>query len=309
MEGPGVDADDLPGLLVAAVRRAARPLVLVLDNLHEVSSPGVHAGLVRLIERPLPMLSLLVTTRRDPPWPLARLRLAGLLAEVRAEELAFTPTEAAELFRQLRVDLTNSQVERLVERTEGWPAGLRLVALHLQGRADVEAAVEAFSGDDHSVAGYLLTEVLDRQAPGLIAFLQKISTVDLVCADLANALTGRHDGAEVLTELEASHLFVQAIDRPGRWYRLHRLIADLLRARPASRRERRDLQRRAAEWFAHNRMPLAAVRAAGPWTGSMPARPELRRRRRRHRRSWTRRALPLAPSRRRPRAPAPTGAR
>jgi LuxR family transcriptional regulator, maltose regulon positive regulatory protein len=259
---PGDVADDMPAALAAALRLAAEPVVLVLDNLHEVTSPEVHAGLVRLIERPPPALSLLVLTRRDPPWPLSRLRLAGLLAEVRARDLAFRVDEAAELFTMLHVDLDASQVDRLVERTEGWPAGLRLIALHLQGVSDVEAAVAAFSGDDHSVAGYLVTEVLGEQPPELVRFLEKISTVDLVCADLADALTGRRDSEQVLTELAGSNLFVQAVDQPGRWYHLHRLIGDILRSRPVPRRERRDLQRRAAEWFARNGMPLDAVRSA-----------------------------------------------
>ncbi|WP_433275323.1 LuxR C-terminal-related transcriptional regulator [Pseudonocardia xinjiangensis] len=257
------DVDEaLPAGFAAALRLAPRPVVLVLDNLHEVTSPEVHAGLVRLVERPLPALSMLVLTRRDPPWPLSRLRMAGLLAEVRAQDLAFREAEAAELFALLHVDLDPWQVRRLVERTEGWPAGLRLVALHLHDRADVEAEVAAFSGDDHSVAGYLVTEVLDAQPPELVRFVEKISTVDLVCADLADALTGRRDSEQVLTELAASHLFVQAVDRPGRWYHLHRLIGDLLQARPVPRRERRDLRRRAAEWFARNGMPLDAVRSA-----------------------------------------------
>ena len=91
-------------MIAAALRRAPRPVVLVLDNLHEIDSPEVHAGLLRLVERPPPWLSLLVTTRRDPPWPLARLRLAGLVAEVRTSDLAFRPDEAAALFAQLMVD-------------------------------------------------------------------------------------------------------------------------------------------------------------------------------------------------------------
>ena len=124
------------------------------------------------------------------------------------------------------------------------------------------AAVEAFSGEDHSVAGYLLTEALDQQSPELVAFLETISVVDLVSADLAVALTGRQACAQVLADLAASHLFVQAVGRPGRWYRLHRLIADILRARPTSRRRQRDLQRRAAEWFRGNGMPLDAIRSA-----------------------------------------------
>jgi LuxR family maltose regulon positive regulatory protein len=258
----GVPTEDLPGMIVAGLRRAPRPVVLVLDDLHEIHSLQIHAGLLRLVERPPPGLSLLVTTRRDPPWPLSRLRLAGLLSDLRAADLAFGRDEAAELFAQLRIAVDAAGLERLVDRTEGWPAGLRLVALHLSGQDDVAAAVAAFSGDDHSVAGYLITEVLDRQSPELIAFLEKISVVDLVCADLADSLTGRQDGAAMLAELAASHLFVEALGKPGRWYRLHRLIADVVRTRPSRRSARRDLHRRAAEWFRRNDMPLEAISSA-----------------------------------------------
>ena len=257
-----VAADDLPGAAAAALRLTSDPIALVLDNLHEITSPHVHSGLVRLVQRPPPNLALLVTTRRDPPWPLPQLRLAGLLAQVRAADLAFRADEAAQLFRQLGVGVNESQLERLVERTEGWPAGLRLVALHLKGLAGLEAAVSDFSGEDHSVAGYLLTEVLDRESPEVIDFLETVSVVDLVCADLADALTGRCDGARMLADLAASHLFVQAVGQPGRWYRLHRLISDIVRARPAPRRRRRDLHRRAAEWLQNNGIPLEAVRSA-----------------------------------------------
>ena len=124
------------------------------------------------------------------------------------------------------------------------------------------AAVAGFSGDDHSVAGYLVTEVLDRHSPELLDFLRKISTVDVVSAELANALTGRHDSARLLADLAASHLFVQAVGRPGRWYRLHRLLADILRAQPTTRRERRDLHRRATEWFRDHDRPLEAISSA-----------------------------------------------
>ena len=121
-----VEADDLPRAVAAALRLAPGPVALVLDNLHEIRSPQVHDGLVRLVARPAPSLSLLVTTRRDPPWPLPRLRLAGLVAEVRAADLAVRFEEAAELFTQLEVGVTDSQLERLVERTEGWAARVRL---------------------------------------------------------------------------------------------------------------------------------------------------------------------------------------
>lgn len=253
---------DVLAELATVLRQVRRPVVVVLDDLHEVQSPAVHAGLLRLIQRPIPMLSLLILTRRDPPWPLDRLRLAGVLTDVRAADLAFRFDEATALYAQLRLDLSAGQMERLIARTDGWAAGLRLAALHLLGRDDVQAAVQDFSGDDHSVAGYLLSEVLNRQSPELVGFLEKISMVDLVCADLADVLTGTGDGAQRLADLAASHLFVQAVGLRGRWYVLHRLIIDVLRARPESPRVRRDLHRRAADWFRDHDMPLEAVRSA-----------------------------------------------
>ena len=253
---------ELPGDLVRALDLSEHRFLLVLDNLHEVTSPEVHAGLRRLAERPPRTLSLVITTRRDPPWPLPRLRLAGLLTEIREEDLAFRPDEGAALFASFGVELTPEQLDEMVRRTDGWAAGMRLGALHVQGAPDVGAAVATFSGDDHDVSGYLLDEVLARLSADLVGFLEKVSVVDLVCVDLADALTGRTDGAAVLGELAASHLFVHALDRPGRWYRLHRLLLDLLRARPLPRRERRDLHRRAAQWFADQGMTLEALRSA-----------------------------------------------
>jgi len=192
----GADAEDLPGRFAAGMRLAERPVLLVLDNLHEVNSPAVHEGLLRLIRRSPPTLSVLVITRRDPPWPLEHLRLAGLLTQIGTDELGFTADEAAALFARLRLELTAAQRQILLDRTEGWPAGLRLAAVQLQGRGDLDAAVAAFSGVSHSVAGYLVSEVLDEQPHELITFLRKISIVELVCADLADALTDRHDGTD-----------------------------------------------------------------------------------------------------------------
>jgi LuxR family maltose regulon positive regulatory protein len=152
--------------------------------------------------------------------------------------------ETAALLDQLGIDLDSSHVGRLVERTEGWAAGLRLAALRLQGGEDPARFVDAFSGDDHALAAYLLTEVIDRQSPELLGFLVRVSFVDLVCADLADALTGGRAGAEMLAELAASNLFVHAVGSSGRWYRLHRLIADVLRSRITDRRMIRDVHRR-----------------------------------------------------------------
>ncbi|MFC5994976.1 LuxR C-terminal-related transcriptional regulator [Pseudonocardia hispaniensis] len=263
------DVDDVPRQLAAALAERGTPVVLVLDNLHELTSPAVHESLLRLVRRPPPELRFVATTRRDPPWPVHRLRLEGVLTEIRAAELAFRADEAAALFAQLGVELDEAYLGRVIERTEGWVAGLRLAALELRDAVDPAPFVDAFSGNDHAVAAYLLSEVLDRLTPELLEFLVTVSILDLVSADLADALTGRQTGAATLTELAASNLFVQAIGPAGRWYRLHRLIADVLRARITDRRTLRDLHRRAAEWHRRHSMPLDALRHAlrgGLWS-------------------------------------------
>ena len=256
------DLEQVPGKLAAALAADGAPVVLVLDNLHEVTELAVHESLLRLVQRPPRGLRLVVTSRRDPPWPLSRLRLAGVLSEIRASDLAFGADETRALFDQLGIDVDAVHVGPLVARTEGWAAGLRLAALTLNSTPDPAGFVDAFSGDDHAVAAYLLDEVIDRLSPDLLGFLVRVSILDVVSADLADAMTGGNGGRATLTELATFNIFVQAVGASGRWYRLHRLIADVLRARITRARTLRDLYRRAAEWHLHHLMPLEALRYA-----------------------------------------------
>jgi LuxR family maltose regulon positive regulatory protein len=256
------DLEQVPGKVAAALAADGSPVVLVLDNLHEVTELAVHESLLRLVKRPPQGLRLVITTRRDPPWPLSQLRLAGVLSEIRASDLAFRADETRALFDQLGLNLDAVHVGRLVARTEGWAAGLRLAALKLNSTPDPAGFVDAFSGDDHAVAAYLLDEVIDRLSPDLLDFLVRVSILDVISADLADAMTGGNGGRATLTELARSNLFVQAVGASGRWYRLHRLIADVLRARITRARTLRDLHRRAAEWHLHQAMPLEALRYA-----------------------------------------------
>ena len=257
------DLEQAPGNVASALAAHGPPdLVLVLDNLHEITGRGVHESLLRLVQRPPRGLRFVVTTRRDPPWPLNRLRLAGVLSEIRAADLAFTAHETRALLDGLGIELDAVHVGRLVARTEGWAAGLRLAAFELHGAADPAGFVDAFSGDDHAVAAYLLDEVIEGLAPELLDFLVRISILDVVSADLADAMTDGRNGAHTLAELATSNLLVHAVGTSGRWYRLHRLIADVLRSRITQRRAFRDLHRRAAQWHLHQRMPLEAVRYA-----------------------------------------------
>jgi LuxR family transcriptional regulator, maltose regulon positive regulatory protein len=257
------DLEQVPGNVAAALTtHGPRDLVLVLDNLHEVTGLAVHESLLRLVQRPPQGLRFVVMTRRDPPWPLNQLRLAGVLSEIRASDLAFTVNETHALLDGLGIELDAEHVGRLVARTEGWAAGLRLAAFELHDAADPAGLVDAFSGDDHAVAAYLLDEVIEGLAPELLDFLVRISILDVVSADLADAMTDSQSGAHTLAELATSNLLVHAVGTSGRWYRLHRLIADILRTRITQRRTFRDLHRRAAHWYLRQAMPLEAVRYA-----------------------------------------------
>jgi LuxR family maltose regulon positive regulatory protein len=225
------DLEQVPGKVAAALAADGAPIVLVLDNLHEVTELAVHESLLRLVQRPPRGLRLVVTTRRDPPWPLSLLRMAGVLSEIRASDLAFGADETRALLDQLGIDLDAVHVGRLVARTEGWAAGLRLAALELHNTPDPAGFVDGFSGDDHAVAAYLLDQVIDRLSPALLDFLVRVSILDVVSADLADAMTGGSGGRSTLAELARSNLFVQAVGTSGRWFRLHRLIPDVLRTR------------------------------------------------------------------------------
>ena len=198
---------------------------LVVDDVHEL---GAHAlrQLELLILRAPPGLRFVLAARHDVRLGLHRLRLEGELAEIREPDLRFTMDEARELLDAAGVDLP--EVAPLVERTEGWAAGLRLAALSLAGHPDPGRLAAEFSGTERTVAEYLLAEVLDRQPEPVRLLLLRTSILERVNGELAGLLTGDSGGERMLQDLEAANAFVVALD-PGRsWFRYHHLFADLL---------------------------------------------------------------------------------
>jgi LuxR family maltose regulon positive regulatory protein len=254
--------------LCAALSDQAEPAVLVLDNT-DVLGPALVADLDFLLRHASPQLRLVALGRTDPPLPLHRYRLDGWLTEIRLDELAFTTPEAQALLAEHDAPLASQDVALLVERTEGWAAGLRLAALALQGRTrlDSEQIVRRFDGSRPEVAEYLLAEVLDPQPAGVREFLLRTSVPDHLPAGLADALGGRDDSAQLLHELAQANAFVRPTEGG---FRYHRLFRDLLRtqlaARPADEIVR--LHRRAAQWLATDGQVTAAAAhasAAGDW--------------------------------------------
>jgi ATP/maltotriose-dependent transcriptional regulator MalT len=231
------------------------PGLLVLDDYHLVQAPAVHAAVAFLLDHLPPALHLVIASREDPPLPLPRLRARRQLTEVRAADLGFSVEEAAAFLDSgMGLRLAEAQVAALVDRTEGWAAGLQLAGLALRDRPDPAGFVAAFAGGHRLVADYLLAEVLDRQPASTRRFLLATGVLDRLCAPLCDALLAPDagDSQAVLEELERANLFLVPLDEERVWYRYHHLFADALRARlarEAGPTAAAALHRRASAWF------------------------------------------------------------
>ncbi len=248
------------------------PVVLVLDDVHELTDPAVLAGIEFLVRHPTSSLRLVLSTRADPPLPLYRLLLTGSLFELRAADLAFTVDEVAQVLDEYdyRPLLSDHDVTVLQSRTEGWAAVVRLAAVSMQGHPNPRRFVLDLAGDDRSLSGYLISEVLDRQPVELRSFMIRTSVVDELSGELADALTDADDGESMLARLASANAFVVPTGERRGWYRYHPLFAELLRYE--LRREMptgmAELHLRAARWYVTQGLPAAAVEQmmlAGDW--------------------------------------------
>ena len=249
---PSADLDRavLPGLL-NELSTAGLPLFLVLDDYHLITNPICHRTLTLFLDHLPAGIHVALSTRTDPPLPLARMRARGELAEIRVADLQFTDEEALALLNgAMGLQLTTDDVERLAERTEGWAAALVLAGLSLRGRQDPSAFIAAFHGDNRHVADYLGTEVLVRQPDTIRRFLLGTSILERLSGPLCDAVLETRGSAAVLGELERSNLFLVPLDDHRHWYRYHHLFAELLRVELASREPGllATLHRRAAAW-------------------------------------------------------------
>jgi LuxR family maltose regulon positive regulatory protein len=204
-------------------------LVLVLDDYHRIESRSIHEAVCFLVEHLPPNAHLVIAGRSDPPLPLARWRAKGILAEIRASDLGFTREEAGAFFSAgAGMPLSEKDLETLERKTEGWIVGLKMASLSLRGKADVSAAIDAFSGSNRFILDYLAEEALDRQPPETRRFLLETSIAERLCGPLCDAVTGRADGQSMLARLEAENLFISPLDEERNWYRYHHLFASIL---------------------------------------------------------------------------------
>ena len=241
---------------------AAGDIVLVLDDYHVVDAGEVQDQMAFLLDHLPAGLHVVIASRADPALPLARWRVRGELAEVRAAELRFTGDEAAAYLNEMMgLRLAARDVAALAGRTEGWIAALQLAALSMQGRDDVAGFIAGFAGDDRYVVDYLAEEVLQRQPGPVQAFLLQTCILGRLSGPLCDAVTGRDGGKAMLAALDRGNLFLVPLDDRRRWYRYHHLFADVLQARLLDERPGQvpDLHRRASAWYQQNGEPSQAI--------------------------------------------------
>jgi LuxR family maltose regulon positive regulatory protein len=244
---------------------------LVIDDLHELTSPEALMQLTRLLEKLPQHVHAVLATRRDLPLRLHKLRLAGELAEIRAADLRFTERETHQFLETSGIALSEAGAAKLHQRTEGWAAGLRLAAISLASSPDPERFVAEFSGSSRTVAEYLLAEMLECQPAEVQQLLLRTSLLDRVNGELADLLTGHPGSERILLDLEDANAFVVSLDPARTWFRYHHLFADLLRLELRRRlpKELRVLHRLAAQWFIGHGEIVDAIRhtqAAGDWS-------------------------------------------
>ena len=239
--------------------------ILVLDDFQCIQNNLILAMLSHFLAHQPRLLHLVILTREDPALPLARLRARGQMTEIRAVDLRFTESEAGQLLREvLQLNLTHEDIVCVTERTEGWAAGLQLVGISLQGRANPGTFIQTLGGSHRFILDYLTEEALKTQPPDVQDFLLETSILPRLNGELCDAVVGRTDSANLLERLLAANLFITPLDDDGHWYRYHQLFADLLlhklrRESPACLPE---LHRRASVWHESRDMPAASIEHA-----------------------------------------------
>ena len=272
--------DQVATLFINELADVPDDVLLVLDDYHLMHASEVHSLLTLLIERLPLQLHLVLTSRSDPPLPLAKWRAKGYLHELSHTDLRFTLEETeAFLARMLGSATAHEVAVSLEERTEGWIALLRLAALSLRNTSDQEAFMERLLHiPDRSMSSYLVEEVLSQQTTAVQLFLERTSILDEFCAELCVATIDVHDSHTqvqvILDWLERANLFLVPLDKRHGWYRFHHLFQQLLQQRlqaNSSTEELARLHRRASAWYAEHGLieeALGQALAAGDAFGA-----------------------------------------
>jgi LuxR family maltose regulon positive regulatory protein len=256
------ESDAIITYLINQIAEIQTPFWLVLDDYHVITAGNIHELMQVILENQPSQMHLVISTRSDPPWPMARWRARGEMAEIRTQDLRFSLDEAALFLNETKgLGLSQQYVKQLEARTEGWAAGLQMAALSLQNREDVSGFIQIFTGSHRFVFDYLLDEVFQGLSPEIQDFLLKTSILDRMCAQLCDHIRGASDSQRILGQLEQMNLFVIPLDDHRCWYRYHHLFVELIQqiSRQQLSEQVPELHRKAREWYQQNGLISEAI--------------------------------------------------
>ena len=248
----------LADVLISDLNALEEALVLAFDDFHTVRSEPVRTMMARLVQYLPDHLHLVITTRADPPLPLAQWRVRNWLTEIRAADLRFFSKEAQAFFAPIDDKrLSTEAIERILARTEGWVAGLQLARLSLTDADNPDALARSFVGSNRMVVDYLIDEIVSRQTDEVKNFLTVTAMLKRFCAPLCDRLLDTRgdipDSHRLIAFLEKENLFLVPLDQEGTWYRYHHLFQALLLRKMRSvlsKKHQTRIHRLAGEWFA-----------------------------------------------------------
>lgn len=260
-----LESNTLITYLINQIADIQTPFSIILDDYHVITEPRIHNLMQLILENQPPQMHLVISTRSDPPWPLARWRARSELSEIRTRDLRFNLEETSKFFNETKgLGLTRQNVEQLEARIEGWVAGLQLAALSMKNRDDISGFLKNFTGSHRFVFDYLLDEVFRGLPPDIQDFLLTTSILDRLCAQLCDHLRNASDSQHILDQLDQMNLFVIPLDDHRSWYRYHHLFAELIHqvAHQKLSGQMPQLHRKAREWYQRNSLMSEAIHHA-----------------------------------------------
>ena len=276
LQSPGaVNIEAVLTTLLNEIAEFPDDVVLILDDYHVIESQPIDKAITFLLEHLPSQMRLVIASRIDPSLPLSRLRAREQMTEIRADDLRFTPDEAAAFLNQVMdLDIDPQNIAALEVHTEGWIAGLQLAAISMKGHkrnSEIIDFINSFTGSNRYIQDYLADEVLQQQTRGTKDFLLQTSILNRLSAPLCDAVRGvsskdtnKNDSQAFLESLETANLFIVPLDNDRCWYRYHHLFADLLRQRLHQQQPDvvDELHIRASAWYEKNGLEIEAFQHA-----------------------------------------------
>ncbi len=243
--------------LINQLHAIKSPYILIFDDYHLIRNQLIHEVIKTILDHFPPFMQLVLITREDPPFPLAKMRADKKLLEIRISQLRFTEEEVKKYFlKQLNISLEEKHIRLIYLSIEGWIAGLQMLALSMQGIDDITGFIHSFSKNQHYVMDYLMEEVLERQPLEIKEFLLRTSILDFFSKDLCDAVLQLETGSSnhIIEKLMKTNCFIVSTDLTHKWFRYHHLFRDVLRQRLSqeSKQEMEALHGLAGIWYKSN---------------------------------------------------------